>query len=56
MIEEGAPAPDFTLGSDSGEQVSLADLRGRPVVLYFYGATLGMGVATPGPSDRSGSL
>jgi len=36
MIEEGAPAPDFTLGSDSGEQVSLADLRGKPVVLYFY--------------------
>ena len=36
MIEEGAPAPDFTLGSDTGEQISLADLRGKQVVLYFY--------------------
>lgn len=36
MIEEGAPAPDFTLGSDTGEQVSLADRRGKQVVLYFY--------------------
>jgi thioredoxin-dependent peroxiredoxin len=35
MIEEGSPAPDFTLTSDSGEQVSLESLRGRPVV-YFY--------------------
>jgi thioredoxin-dependent peroxiredoxin len=36
MIEEGSPAPVFTLTSDSGEQVSLESLRGRPVVLYFY--------------------
>ncbi len=36
MVEEGAPAPDFTLTSDSGEQVSLSSLRGKPVVLYFY--------------------
>ena len=36
MIEEGKPAPDFELRSDSGESVSLAGLRGRPVVLYFY--------------------
>ncbi len=33
---EGSAAPDFTLTSDAGEQVSLAGLRGRPVVLYFY--------------------
>jgi peroxiredoxin Q/BCP len=33
---EGDPAPDFTLNSDSGEQVRLSDLRGKPVVLYFY--------------------
>jgi thioredoxin-dependent peroxiredoxin len=33
---EGDPAPDFTLSSDSGEQVRLSDLRGKPVVLYFY--------------------
>ena len=36
MIEEGKPAPDFELTSDSGETVRLSDLRGRPVVLYFY--------------------
>ena len=36
MVKEGSPAPDFTLTSDSGEQVSLESLRGRPVVLYFY--------------------
>ena len=36
MVEEGNPAPDFTLTSDSGERVKLSDFRGRPVVLYFY--------------------
>jgi peroxiredoxin Q/BCP len=36
VIEEGTPAPDFELTSDSGESVRLRDLRGRPVVLYFY--------------------
>ena len=36
MIEEGKPAPDFELESDSGETVRLSDLRGKPVVLYFY--------------------
>ena len=36
MVEEGKPAPGFTLTSDSGEQVSLESLRGTPVVLYFY--------------------
>jgi peroxiredoxin Q/BCP len=36
VIEEGEPAPNFELRSDSGETVSLADLRGKPVVLYFY--------------------
>jgi peroxiredoxin Q/BCP len=29
-------APEFTLPSDAGADVSLAALRGRPVVLYFY--------------------
>jgi peroxiredoxin Q/BCP len=36
MVAEGDPAPDFTLASDSGEEVTLSSLRGRPVVLYFY--------------------
>ena len=36
MVEEGKPAPDFELTSDSGEHVKLSDYRGKPVVLYFY--------------------
>ncbi len=36
MVEEGAQAPDFMLKADSGEDVSLSSLRGKPVVLYFY--------------------
>jgi peroxiredoxin Q/BCP len=36
VIEEGKPAPDFELQSDTGEPVKLSDFRGRPVVLYFY--------------------
>ena len=36
MIEEGKPAPDFELATDTGERVKLSDYRGRPVVLYFY--------------------
>jgi thioredoxin-dependent peroxiredoxin len=36
MIEEGKPAPDFALTSDTGETVRLSDFRGKPVVLYFY--------------------
>jgi thioredoxin-dependent peroxiredoxin len=36
MVEEGKPAPDFELTSDSGEKVKLSDFRGRAVVLYFY--------------------
>jgi len=36
MVEEGRPAPDFSLPADSGEVLSLSALRGRPVVIYFY--------------------
>jgi peroxiredoxin Q/BCP len=35
-VEEGSKAPAFTLASDSGSKVKLADLKGKPVVLYFY--------------------
>lgn len=34
--EEGDPAPPFRLNADDGTTVSLEDLRGRKVVLYFY--------------------
>ena len=36
MLEEGTTAPDFTLMSDAGTEVSLSDYRGQKVVLYFY--------------------
>ena len=36
MIEPGQPAPDFALESDTGETIRLSDLRGGPVVVYFY--------------------
>jgi peroxiredoxin Q/BCP len=36
VVEEGKPAPDFALKTDTGDTVTLSDLRGKPVVLYFY--------------------
>jgi peroxiredoxin Q/BCP len=36
VVEQGKPAPDFTLATDAGEEVTLASFRGKPVVLYFY--------------------
>jgi peroxiredoxin Q/BCP len=32
----GKKAPDFTLAADDGTMVKLSDMRGSPVVLYFY--------------------
>jgi peroxiredoxin Q/BCP len=32
----GATAPEFDLPSSSGGRLSLSELRGRPVVLYFF--------------------
>jgi peroxiredoxin Q/BCP len=57
-IEEGQTAPDFTLPADDGREVKLSELRGKPVVLYFYPKD-----DTPGCTkeacafrDRSGDL
>jgi peroxiredoxin len=38
VIEAGEQAPDFTLPDQDGNRVSLADFRGRTVVLVFYPA------------------
>ena len=35
-IEVGKKAPAFTLTADDGKKVKLSDLKGSPVVLYFY--------------------
>lgn len=35
-IETGKTAPDFSLPADGGSTVTLSDLRGKNVVLYFY--------------------
>ncbi|AKT51491.1 thioredoxin-dependent thiol peroxidase [Arsenicicoccus sp. oral taxon 190] len=45
-LEPGDQAPDFTLPSDTGEQVSLRDLRGRKLVLFFYPAAMTPGCTT----------
>ncbi len=34
--EVGKPAPDFSLTTGEGSQVSLKDYRGKWIVLYFY--------------------
>lgn len=36
MLKTGSLAPAFSLASDDGGQVTLAALKGKPVVLYFY--------------------
>jgi peroxiredoxin Q/BCP len=35
-LETGAKAPDFKLPRDGGTSVSLADFKGKALVLYFY--------------------
>jgi peroxiredoxin Q/BCP len=55
LIEAGQQAPDFTLPDQDGEPVALSDLRGRPVVLYFYpkADTPGCTTQACGIRDRS---
>jgi peroxiredoxin Q/BCP len=36
MIEVSAPAPDFTLPQDGGDDITLSSLQGSAVVLFFY--------------------
>jgi peroxiredoxin Q/BCP len=47
-LSPGDPAPDFTLPSDTGDEVSLADLRGKKVIVYFYPAAM-----TPGCTKQA---
>jgi peroxiredoxin Q/BCP len=35
-VEEGKKAPDFTGATDGARKLKLSELRGKPVVLYFY--------------------
>lgn len=35
-VKEGDPAPEFSLAASGGRMVSLAAMKGRPFVLYFY--------------------
>ncbi|MEO5710875.1 MAG: thioredoxin-dependent thiol peroxidase [Nocardioidaceae bacterium] len=54
-LSPGDPAPDFTLISDTGEEVSLSGLRGRKVIVYFYPAAMTPG-CTKQACDFSDSL
>jgi peroxiredoxin Q/BCP len=47
-LSPGDLAPDFTLPSDAGDEVSLADLRGKKVIVYFYPAAM-----TPGCTKQA---
>ena len=47
-LSPGDPAPGFTLPSDAGDEVSLSDLRGKKVIVYFYPAAM-----TPGCTKQA---
>ncbi|TDC58051.1 thioredoxin-dependent thiol peroxidase [Micromonospora sp. KC207] len=47
-LSPGDPAPEFALPTDTGETLSLADLRGRRVILYVYPAAM-----TPGCTKQA---
>lgn len=46
QLQIGDTAPDFTLDDQDGDPVSLRDLRGRKVILYFYPAAMTPGCTT----------
>ncbi len=54
-LEAGDTAPAFTLADDTGAEVSLADLRGRKAIVYFYPAAMTPGCTTQA-CDFSDSL
>ena len=54
-LSPGDVAPDFTLTADDGTTVSLSDLRGRKVIVYFYPAAMTPG-CTKQACDFSDSL
>ncbi len=45
-LSPGDTAPDFSLATDNGGQVSLSDLRGQKVIVYFYPAAMTPGCTT----------
>jgi peroxiredoxin Q/BCP len=45
-LSPGDTAPDFTLSDDKGDTVTLSDLRGRKVIVYFYPAAMTPGCTT----------
>jgi peroxiredoxin Q/BCP len=45
-LSPGDTAPDFTLTDDAGTPVTLSDLRGRTVIVYFYPAAMTPGCTT----------
>jgi peroxiredoxin Q/BCP len=55
MLQQGDQAPDFTLSDQDGEEMTLSDLRGKAVVLYFYprADTPGCTIQACGVRDRS---
>ena len=57
-LSPGDAAPDFTLPTDNGDQLTLKDLRGRKVVLYAYPAAMTPGCTTQACDfrDSLGSL
>ncbi len=54
-LQPGDTAPDFTLASDTGDSVTLSDLRGTKVIVYFYPAAMTPG-CTKQACDFSDSL